>query len=1061
MATPRLLSENWYRHQALLVASAAAEGLAAANGGRSDPLWSTILFKRILNLPRGIPNNSPDIRLDSLSLPVSVRQRLHSLAEASGPNLWGPTARLFAPRTGRNARPRAAKLLAELLHYGVTPAATLWRIAAHELPDLQAIEDQVRIVECLDQLGRILRSRVTQRRKLQAVTAFGEDVPDLLSKWRALELALVQPLLDWLPMVVRHSGQHSTNPGIMMPAIIEVQDGPSGGEAQIAGMIGRIDALALSAERARIRAVDLWIDRHFEFPQSLRNEVIDAAAVIDLQLITGITAGLTTLRTNTRIEIEVDGSSLELPLALGIYRRLAALRRDADVRATGRLGTFVPETQQAKGGGDTRIAPVVAANAKVWAAEVQLADRMILPQGSAPVAKGAFIYTARSLGAAVDLAFGGNGDGHRFVRSADLAAVCKAAPYTDSEKISVRDQIVRNKGVVAELDAPPDLVAAALMSINKSISKGGAQSKGRYVFVRLSPTERADAAWATIWTAVDGDPTDLRRFIWADSDNERARIFASQLSRCRPTLLDPRYSPHVLVIVGTGEPVRPLGLPGGPHARFAVRRVLQPLDRFLGDKCSPADARLRRRLGSTRVILVRDDGMPTDELHPELELEPELMAAVEQLSPFRFGFSFAMACRQLARDGENEMPPEECTRLLTAIRRLKLSDGGSMLVSAASNARRVRAAPEAFEMMLRFRRLPTCASARFALHNKAAGAIAPLLRPSAPRAHVELSASLSAPWLDEAVAQLTLARSAASESNARPQISRELRTDRTRLLRISGSPVMERLPMLFGLHGDEPTYRDFVARLKLSRHPAIHVRAAAMAATLASDPDRPLDEQRQFFVEGLHHLEDADAASRLLPTIEEAQGASFLAATVRCLIAWETRHWAASEQLIPKPFPKLCAVAIHQLPAMREIYWPNWFEHAGDTVVDEHKARRVYRAGLWNELLPTGRGANDRLLIKWVGTFDPNELIPRGDLDPLKAHLDIRFLRVLRHQLFSQQAEPGLATACRWQRGILRVQRLIAAGNGMRSYAARNSSKMRDRRALQPRQTLRGQSLLP
>jgi hypothetical protein len=1032
MSSARLLSDYWYRYQQVLVAAAATEAVTAGTATAFDLQWSSLLFKGLLGLDRADKAEKQQLAIDPLSLPIPVRDRLARLASATGPGLWQRCAGFFKASGAHSAaRPRAAKLIAELLHNNITSAHTVLRIAQQELPDLRTLAGQDVLIDAISALAASLRGPRTRRAKLQAIGAFAAQVPALFEKWRALEFALVQPLLDWIPVVVGDPGQDDDMPGAMMPVIIDIErsaplaDREQEPLTEIVGILGdRGDALWNSADRARDAAVQLWLNRHKNYPETHRIQVENAKVVIDLQLVTGIGFGLAGLRTSIRAHIVLTGSSLELPLALGIYERIAGLRRSAEVRSSGALGRYKPDEQG--GGGDTPIRPVAGIAGKALAADAQLADRMIMPFGSAPVEGEGLILHARTLGAAVDLAFG-DADGHRFVRAADIAAGCKRAPYSIHEKRQIRDQLVRDDDVVADLAAPPDLVAAALISVNASISKeGGYGSNGRYTFVRLSATERADAAWSTIWSAIDGDLKELEEFIWASSDDERAAIFARQLSRRRPSLEDPRFSPHVLVIIGVGPPTRPLGLPGGLHARFDIRRIAQKLNRYLSARESPADPRLRRRLGATRLVLVHSDGLPIDQ--PELpnSTDEAIRSAVEQLAAFRFGFTFAMACRQLVDSGGAPVTPRYCQDLLEEMRRTRLSDGSPLLVVGVTNLHRLNAAPIAFEMMLSRRVLPPSPSGRLELHERAAFAIVPLLRPGSKASHVELSIGFSAPWLDEAIVQIGLARASARAVGAARQRVLNLKSDLMRLLRISGTPILERLPVLAGRHGDEAAYLDFVDRLQRQHHPTLHVRAATMATTLAQDPANAPEVRGGFYSAALQHLQRAEEALRWVATEEERKGSAFLIATERCRIGWTTRHLPLEERPIREHLQWVFDRARDLLRYMREIYWHDWFQYAGDFEIDDWLARDIYGAGLWNDSLPA-RVSSDRLIVKWTGTFSLVEFIPLGNVAWLKNHADRRFWRYVTSEQAEDDAALLRATAHRWWGGVTRIQRLSGA----------------------------------
>lgn len=983
------MSPGWYRYQAVLVALAVNECLRERDG-EFDPNWSTVLFKNLLGL-HGQAIIAQSFAVDPLAFPRSVRIRLHTLATATGVPGW-----MSAPfrKNTSSAAVRTAKLISTIVHDRAAPPRTLWRFACEELGGIELPPAET-VIEALETLTTALTGPGKREHKLRAITAFGSATPLMAKVWPALEPALVQPLLDWVPAVYGDPDHDGVRPGLMVPLMIDVSPGAKddriedrieiAGSLQESNEIKRSSAIALHASSA------LWRGRFSSAPAYRLAQVAAARVRLDLQLIEGIAdalslpdeAGERIVEVGSRLYL--SGRSLELPIALAIYDRLVGSRFSGEIRASGMLIKFEPDKDQDKESGDTYLGFVEEETAKALAAEVQLADRFILPNGSdAPAADVSAVF-ARRLGAAVDFAFGPGGDGHRFVRAADVAVNFKLETYPVSAVVKVRDQL-RVSGSVFQFTGPLSLMVQALFQISKSLGNTGFRSRGRYTFVRLSPTERADAAWATIWSALDGDALELENFIRASSDDERARIFAKQVSRNKPSFEDPRWSPHVLIIAGVGESGVSQGLAQGPYARFDIPRIMKAAGHILQAGNSPCDAKLRLRLGQTRIVLVQDDGMPRSNA-PAPELEPELREVVEKLSAFRHGFTFAMARRQLGSP-EEPLAVDACNHILLRLGALSY-DGEPLLIAGATSRHRRNAAPNAFEFMLRWRCLPADRAQRQAIHERTAHSILPILHAARADAHVELATGLKAPWIDEAYAQLSNARSIAIErrdNNTKQRVT----SNRLRLLRMSGTLVLERLPAMMGRSGRRSVYDDFVEWLKPTDHPSLHARAAAFATTLAiGEPTEA--ERKQLFDSALRHLEDGAEASTNLSDFRERQGAKFLIATERCRLAHEGRRQPDS---VLKPFYRdirnFVPLAVANLGQMREIYWGEWFARAGGTIENDSAARPVYVAGLWNDSLPYG-GVNDATLIGWAGTLGERECIAPETLDRVRGHLSSGF----------------------------------------------------------------------
>jgi hypothetical protein len=978
------MSAGWYRHQAVLAALAINERLRERDG-QPDPIWATLLFNNLLELDvDGQEEQEPFV--DPMAFPRSVRQRLQNLANST--RIAGWRSARFRSATS-SAAARTAKLISTLLHTRAAPPRSLWRIASEELSNSRLPPAET-VVRELEALSKILSRPRKREDKLRAITRFASNVPSLAETWPALEPALVQPLLEWVPAVFGVSNNKSGRPGLMVPLMIDVvpstRSNSATGVVVVTGSLQDSSDLMRSAEVARNAACRLWRARFSNAPTYRRAQVAASCVNLDLQLIEGIADVLSSAnQQHTAIDVGgrlyLSGRSLELPIAIAIYDRLVGSRLSGQIRASGVLVKFVPDDQDEESG-DTLLGLVEGETAKALAAEAQLADCFVLATGSdVPAAQVPAVFASR-LGAAVDFAFGAGGDGHRFVRAADVAAEFKRKRHPESAVIKVRDRL-RASGPVLEHKGALSLLVQALFQVSASLGERAFRSRGRYTFVRLSPTERADAAWATIWSAVDGDPADLDAFIRASGDEKRAKLFAKQMIRNKPSLEDPRWSPHLLVVAGVADSQKVQGLSEGAYARFAIPRIMHAAGALLTAENSPCDRRLRLRLGLARIVLVSDEGMPrSDRVAPTLE--PILNAAVEKLSAFRYGFSFAMARRQLSSSG-TPLASDICFDILQRLSEI-FYDGQPLLVTGATNRGRREAAPTAFEFMLRWHRLPGDPRRRQEVHSRAAQAILPILRPSTSDAHVDLATGLSAPWIDEAYSQLSAARSIALRRRDDKALS-ALAADRIRLLRISGTLVLERLPALMGRTGSRPAYEDFVERLKPTDHPSLHARAAAFAVKLAVNQEVECG-RKELFAAALAHLKRGAEACEKLNDDRERRGVTFLIASERCRLAHEGRDESAD--VLP-PFYRNMSVflplAINNLPYMREIYWGDWFWHAGALIKDDPLAREVYEAGLWNELLPTGASVGDATLLGWAGTLAVRDGIDAKTLQHVREHL--------------------------------------------------------------------------
>lgn len=74
------------------------------------------------------------------------------------------------------------------------------------------------------------------RSLVRAVAHFVESVPSIRTAWPALEPALVQPLLDWVPAVVGRAGPMA-RPGVMVPLMVDVAERGSGEVVTVAGTL--------------------------------------------------------------------------------------------------------------------------------------------------------------------------------------------------------------------------------------------------------------------------------------------------------------------------------------------------------------------------------------------------------------------------------------------------------------------------------------------------------------------------------------------------------------------------------------------------------------------------------------------------------------------------------------------------------------------------------------------------------------------------------------------------------------------------------------------------------
>jgi len=1016
-----LLPRQWYRHHAILMALAINERLLERDGA-FDPVWAGVLFTSLLGIDvRG--ERGQRLAIDPFAFPTSVRARLALFARSTSIEPWAGAR--FKGNAGSGAS-RTAKLIASLLHRRDVPPRTLWRIARDELSGT-AMPEAENLEEPLSELSSSLRSHKSRRAKLRAITRFSEAVPSLAISWPALEPALVQPLLDWVPAVVGEAGS-MLRPGVMVPLMVDLHRRLGADSVSIVGTLQETAALERSAQLALHGACALWRDRYSNAPARRRLEVLDAKVRVDLQLVEGIAQACAHARSDSiplDARLDLGGRSLELPLALAIYDRLVGSRTHGEFRASGTLRRYRPDAVQDPRSGETDLGDVTGETAKALAAEAQLADRFILAQGSERPTTTVPIVFAATLGAAVDQAFGDSGDGHRFIRAPDLAAGFKGNKFSIGHVELFKNRLRAGLAVV-ETDEPLALVVQALFDVNKRLGPERYQSRGRYTFVRLSPTERADAAWATIWSAVDGDMKEFAEFATAWSFRKRAELVARQMSRNASSMSDPRWSPHVLVLAGVPPAENKPGLKGGA-GRFDIRRIMADVEAILSEAPSPCDACLRARIGATRVILVEDDGMAGFDA-PAPQLEPDLEDALERLSAFRYGFSFDMARRQLG-NADEPMSADRCESTLRRLQAVSCEDEQPLLVVGTSNIWRRRSAPTAFAYMLRRRRLPLALPRRITIHERAAHSIAPILHPARTDAHLDLAECLGASWLDEAYFQLSAAREIAVKQR---HVSRkaELSRLRLRLLRLSGWFILERLPAMMGRTGNEAVYEDFADRLSPTDHPALHARAASFATILASRASVPA-ERRRLYQEALRHLNDGARACGRLDDPEEREGATFLIATERCRLAYVGRN-EPDEVLEPayRSLRSYAPLALDHLRNMREIYWFDWFARVGSLIDDKVMANAVYRAGLWNEALPGSPNAGDETLIGWAGTLDPVRPVDPVLLSYVRAHLLNGFFQ--RREIAEREAlKAGECPTPRARAGMARLHKIAQAARAM------------------------------
>lgn len=1012
----RLFPRLWYRQQAVLTALSVNEQILAQDR-RVHPVWGPVLFRGLLGLDP--EREGGELAINPLAFPVSVRRRLRVLADNSIITSWANAD--YQINRG-DAHVRTAKLIATLLHSRDVPPRSLWKLANYFLSHA-GLPDADQAVDPLRSLAAKLSRPGPREAKLRAVTEFAAAVPELIDAWPALVLALAQPLLDWVPVAMECSTDALQQPGVMVPFYVDLlppcdELPPCTVENSLQADVSKIKE---SLERARFAAISAWRGRYGHLPEHWVNAGSSSRVVLDFQLLEGILAEVY----GTGIEVEhsfnLQGRSLELPLALAIYGGLTGSPLSRDVRASGVIGRFRPDPQDnTKGNHD--IITVAGEASKAVAAEVHLADRLILPSGFSSQ-NGVATDHAPTFMAAIDYTFGG--EGHRFVRAADVAEDFKRRSFSAAEVDQILEEML-SPGPVKLINEPLGQIVQTLFEVNARLGSVSRLGKGRYTVVRLAETERADAAWASIWYAIDGDGSDFSRFISATSFHERARLFAAQMSRCAPRLDDPRTAPHILVIAGFPKERRNSGLSGGRHGRFDLGRIMKEVSRnFLPISSSPAGPGLQSLIGATRIILVPDAQMPTE---ADIECNPcpdgELLAVAQRLSAFRYGFSFEMA-RRLLGEPEVPMPAEECFSFLERLREYKV-DGKPLLAIGSTNRFRVKQAPTAFEFMLRRRYLSGLEDVDLIeLHERCALAIAPMLHAAQPDAHVGIRDSFAAPWVDEAYFQLSRAREVAltlkhrsGGTKAREFGKRALSIDTKRkfLFRASGLFLIERLFSTMGARGNIEVYDDFVERMPGFYHPSIHALQAALATMVGAHED-DLGERQRLFDAAARHLERGQKQCVRLKPREEKLGCMFLIASERCRLAFEQLSAGPSADA-EKAFQDASSSAVDLLDHVREIYWPAFFSTVGDSIPDSMVARNVYRSALWNPSM-SERGIDDWALVGWAGTLLDSETIHPDMLNKIKAHLTDRFFERVESMM-----RQDLNTSQRRRAGLARLQRV-------------------------------------
>lgn len=925
----------------------------------------------------------------------------------------------------KDSHVRTAKLVATLLHSRDVPPRSLWKLANYFLSHA-GLADADQVVDPLSSLAAELSCHGPRKAKLRAVTEFATAVPALIDTWPALVVALAQPLLDWVPVSIGTSADALQRPGVMVPLLVDLL--PFCDDAPLClienSLQADISEMVSSLERARFAAIAAWRSRYGHLPEGWLNAGSSSRAVLDLQLMEGILAEIYGTGIDAELSFNLKGRSLELPLALAIYGGLTGSPLSRDVRASGVIGRFRPDPQDAtKGNHD--IMAVSGETAKAIAAEGQLVDRLILPS-SVPAQIGVETDHAPTLMAAIDYTFGG--EGHRFIRAADIAEDFKSRSFSAAEVDQVLKEML-SPGPVKLINRPLRQVVQTLFEVNARLGSVGRLGMGRYTVIRLAETERADAAWASIWHAIDGDGSDLSRFISAASFRERARLFAAQMSRCAPRMEDPRTAPHILVIAGFPKERRNSGLSGGRYGRFDLGRIMEEVSReFLPISSSPAGRELKRFIGATRIILVPDADMPTaSDIECAPCLDGSLLAVAQKLSAFRYGFTFEMARRLLGKPNM-PMPPVECFSFLRQLRTYEV-DGKPLLAIGSTNLFRVEQAPTAFEFMLRRRYLSGLQDTDLIdLHERCALAVAPMLHAAQVNAHVGIRDSFAAPWIDEAYFQLSRAREVAltlkhgargTDATKFGQRVLSLDTKRKFIFRASGLFLIERVFSVMGAKGNAEVYDDFVDRMPGSYHPSIHALQAALA-TMVGTHEKDKGKQRRLFDQAAKHLERGERQCDRLQPRAERMGCLFLIASERCRMIFEQLSASHSAE-ITQLYDGSLSNAIELLHYMREIYWPAFFSTVGDSIVDDAVAKPVYAAGLWNERM-NERGIDDWALVGWAGTLGERATIDPDMLDKIRAHLTDRFFE--RAQRVEGAMGPESHMQARREAGLARLQRI-------------------------------------
>lgn len=907
------------------------------------------------------------------TLPPAVLELICSLTDrqvdywAEHQTLWEKVRQQLEWDKGlRRSRWAGAKLVADRVASGLFEPSQIARLFRTEL------RTEADLLKGFDEPLRALTAAFATARngydRLEAIHAFSEHRPPAL--WALVENVILQGSLSW-PLLVMDG-----EVGCALPALITVflpdepdRETPPGDQVTVIdGDHTDGQDWKSSLAKARTAAIELWEAKHACEDAAVQHSVRNARVVLDLRLASRVVE-----KACAGGKFELSGPSLETYIGLEVLNQLLGAGSLGSTCATGEIGDRFENgagySREAKGA-FYGVNSVDGLGTKVeWVRRAFHFDKAIIPLDNIPsgsrdhleliavdgqIDSITYKYSDLGFSGYATQALGQRWRRHRYMRCPDVAARFKEEkrlhrPTPDVAKLL---SVISNTQVprVWANGYEPATVAHALYWVNDNAQKSsnpefaaysGSERIGRFAFVRAVAEESAERFWAVVWEACGGTPSSFRRFVLAPNLRAAAEQVADLLNGVASSSGRRAAAPDVLVVFATKHLTRdgPRPMKNDPFARFRLDFLVDELvDAELLQPCG--NKALRAFLGSTRLILVPGDAPPVDDLF-ELLGEP-LGEAMERLSVFRNGFTFAMAKIMLGLDHG------ECQGLLSELRRIGL------LVFAEN-------AQESF--LLAKAPLPEDRRRCALLHLDAANAIVGILSRTRRPAHHDFSSALRPHWLHEAQWHAEHAYMLDSQADARERLAR------------IGEPFtwsQLRWAAIHAIHPGEDMWRGGLAAGDEAGRDTLHPAQLAALARFA----RAMEKQKhgasssRWETERTKLLEEALQACGTLQE-GDALAAEFVVRSTRAGILMDSlageEGYAAASDDVKRAWELYEAFEESEADGAIEILDPRWLEWCGDAEKRHSLSIGRYRAAFLNPRIRGAHRLSIPVLVKWLG----------------------------------------------------------------------------------------------